>query len=97
MRCDEHQHSSREGIVISSLAELPDNALITEKALADIFSCSTATIKRAVARRELPQPIRMFAKPSWTAGAITKHVNARLETAQAKYEAEMQRLAQYDE
>jgi len=82
--------------IISSLAELNENAIIPEKALADIFSCSTITIKRAVDRGELPQPIRMFAKPSWTAGNILRHVNTRLEEAQREAEEERKRLAQYD-
>ena len=89
--------SSRgENEIISALAELPADTLIAEKALANIFSCSTTTIKRAVDRGELPKPVRMFGKPSWTAGGILRHVNARLETAQKQHDDEMQRLAMYD-
>lgn len=82
--------------IVDELAALPENALIPEKALAKIFSCSTTTIKRAVERGELPQPVRMFGKPSWTAGGILRHVNARLETAQKQHDDDMQRLAMYD-
>lgn len=82
--------------IVDELAALPENALIPEKALAKIFSCSTTTIKRAVDRGELPKPVRMFGKPSWTAGGILRHVNARLETAQKQHDEEMQRMAMYD-
>lgn len=87
--------SNGECGIISALAELHKDAIISEKALADIFSCSATTIKRAVERGELPPPIRMFAKPTWTAGAIIGHVNARLENARKEHEDEMRRLSLY--
>jgi hypothetical protein len=98
MRCAEQEvPSSGECGIVTALAELPATAIISEKALADIFSCSPTTIKRAVERGELPLPIRMFAKPTWTVGAIIGHVNARLENARKEHEDEMRRLSLYSE
>ena len=37
------------------------------------------TIKRAVERGELPRPVRLMGKNTWTAGAIVRHLEARLE------------------
>jgi predicted DNA-binding transcriptional regulator AlpA len=64
---------------ISDLATLPEHTLIHKKGLAQLFGCSERTIQRAVNRGELPGPVRMFGKVTWTIGAVIKHVEKRLE------------------
>jgi len=82
----------RAGLCIDELARWPAGTLLDEQRLADVFDCHTATVKRAVKRGELPAPVRMFGRPCWTAGAIIRHVEARLEAAQQEAEREAARL-----
>jgi len=83
------------GLCIDGLARLPGGTILDERALALMFGCSTATIKRAVGRGELPAPVRMFGRPCWTAGAILEHVGRRLTEAQREAEREAQRLSRF--
>lgn len=81
-----------EGI-IPLLGELKPGALVTEKGLARIFKRHPASIKRMVQRGELPLPCRMAGAPTWTAGSILRHIEARLERAAKESERLSQRLA----
>ena len=67
--------------VIKSLAELPEATIVSEEALRRIFGKSGDSIKRAVERGELPQPVRLFGKPSWTVRVLIQHIEERLEKA----------------
>ena len=64
--------------VIRALAELPESAIVTEKAIARIFSRSSDGVRRAIQRGELPQPVKLFGKPSWTVRALIQHMEERL-------------------
>lgn len=76
----EHVHEPGDMTgVCAALGELGDGAVITEKGLAEMFGRHPMTIKRAVARGELPPPVRLFGTPVWTAGVIVKHLQSRLE------------------
>ncbi|OGP56782.1 MAG: hypothetical protein A2V67_15050 [Deltaproteobacteria bacterium RBG_13_61_14] len=72
--------------VVAELGELGPGAVITEAGLARMFGRHPASIKRAVSRGELPRPCKLLGAPTWTAGAIVKHLEARL--AQVQVEAE---------
>jgi hypothetical protein len=61
------------------LSRLGPDTIITEAYLASLRECNPVTIKRAVGRGELPVPVRLFGEPTWTVGAIVKHVEARLQ------------------
>ena len=67
--------------VIRTLAELPDTTIVSEEALCRIFARSTDSIKRAVQRGELPPPVRLFGKPSWTVRVLVRFIEKRLEQA----------------
>ena len=68
--------------VIKSLAELPEATIVSEEALRRIFGKgAVSSIKRAVERGELPQPVRLFGKPSWTVRVLIQHIEERLEKA----------------
>ncbi len=71
--------------VFSSIGALPPGALVTEEGLATIFGKCTASIKAAVDRGELPRPARLMGKNTWTAGAIVRHHEARLEAEARKF------------
>ena len=64
------------------LGALGHGALVTEEGLAKIFGCCRRSIRRAVCRGELPPPVRLMGKPTWTAGAIVRHFDRRLADAE---------------
>jgi hypothetical protein len=86
-------NQKRDGI-IAALAEFPPEALIDETALGRIFARCPKTIRRAVARGELPRPVRLFGKSTWTARAVLDHLAARLDTAQREAEKLNRRISQ---
>ena len=79
--------------MVKELGELSPGTILEEEAVARIFGRHSVSVKRAVTRGELPPPVRLFGKPSWTAGAILAHLKARLEAAQREVEKEAARLA----
>ena len=83
--------------VIAALGTLGSGAVITEKALGELFDRSSDSVKRAVKKGELPPPVRQFGQNAWTAGVLVKHIEQRLEQAAKKVEAEEQRAAEHDD
>ena len=79
--------------VVRELGELPPGAILEEEAVARIFGRHSVSVKRAVERGELPPPVRLFGKPTWTAGAILAYQEARLEAAKRKAEKEAARIS----
>lgn len=80
--------------VISALGELKPGAIVTEGGLALLFNRHVVSVKRAVQRGELPPPTRLFGGNAWTAGALVRHIESRLEQAAKESEAARQRAAQ---
>jgi len=80
--------------ISSELGTLPSNTLITEKALAKLLGRTVKSIKRAVARGELPPPVRILGESRWTVGTIVRHVEKRLEAAALETDRARRRLAQ---
>jgi hypothetical protein len=70
--------------VYSSLGALPPGALVTEEGLAKLLGKCRASIKHAVRRGELPRPVRLMGKNTWTAGAIVRHFERRLSSEDIK-------------
>ena len=71
--------------VFADIGALPPGALVTEAGLARILGKCTASIRHAVDRGELPRPARLMGKNTWTAGAIVRHHEARLEAEARKF------------
>jgi hypothetical protein len=67
--------------VIPELGRVGAGALITERGLAALFGRHPISIKRAVNRRELPQPAKLMGEPTWTAGAIVRFIEQRMQEA----------------
>jgi predicted DNA-binding transcriptional regulator AlpA len=80
--------------ISAELGTLPSNTLITEKALAGLLGRAVKSIKRAVARGELPPPVRILGESRWTVGTIVRHVEKRLEAAALEADRARRRLAQ---
>ncbi len=85
---------SKDFEVVREIGDLPADAIITEEGLAKMFSRHGASIRRAVERRELPPPTRMFGKPCWTVRAIREHVSQRLEGEKKTCDGLDRRLSQ---
>jgi len=88
------EEDDNPGGIVRLLGELPPGAILDEEALAKTFGRSSVTIKRAVERRELPPPVRMFGKPCWTVSVILAHIEARLDAAKRKAERDAARFSQ---
>ena len=71
--------------VFAAIGALPPGALITEAGLAKLLGKCTASIKAAVHRGELPFPVRLMGKNTWTAGIIIKHHENRMNSIAKKY------------
>lgn len=54
------------------------------------------TVKRAVKRGELPPPVRVMGKPTWTVGLIRTHMEKRLEDVARDALRTEQRIRQLD-
>ena len=67
--------------VVREIGDLPSGAIVTETALAKIFGKHPCSIRRATDRGELPQPVRLMGKRSWTVGSIVRHMENRLQMA----------------
>jgi len=68
------------------LASLPPKTLVTEDGLAKLLGKGCReTIKRAVERGELPRPIRLMAKNTWTVDVIIHHIEDQLAAEARKF------------
>jgi len=62
----------------AQLASLPPDTLLTAEDLGMLLGRHKKSIQRSTRRGDLPAPIRMFGKNTWTAGIIREHVEKRL-------------------
>ena len=79
--------------VVVAFGELGPGALIFEAGLARLFGRHSTSVKRAIDRGELPPPVRLFGKPTWTAASIVGHLQARLDAAAQEREQLERRLS----
>ena len=75
------------------LGELKPAAIITEEGVARLFNRHMASVKRAVQRRELPPPTRLFGQNVWTVGTLIRHIESRLDQAAKDVERTAQKIA----
>lgn len=67
--------------IMTALAVLPPQTLISEYKLAQMAGRHVTSVKRAVQRQELPPPVSLFGDNVWTVEVLLAHIKARLETA----------------
>jgi predicted DNA-binding transcriptional regulator AlpA len=79
--------------VVTSLADLPGDALVDAAALAAFFQKSVKTIFRRVRQGELPAPMLMGGKAMWIAGAIRAHLAQRQAAAIRAAEQQQEKRA----
>ena len=73
--------------IITALGKLGTGTVITEEGICHLFSRHGDSVKRAVERRELPPPVRLFGQPVWTVGTLLRHLEHRLKEAAKKAES----------
>ena len=81
--------------IITILAELPRDAILDEAALARIFGVVPRTIKRMVARYELPPPVLLASKRSWKVGAVLDWIDDNIRRTEKDAKRQVQRLRNY--
>lgn len=69
------------GILITELAILPEKTILDEARLGSILGVTTRTVRRMVARHELPPPIPFAGRSTWLAGRVLAHIEAKAEQA----------------
>jgi hypothetical protein len=65
--------------LVTALAVLPPQTLISESKLAQMARRHVTSVKRAIQRGELPPPVPLFGTNVWTVAVILDHISARLE------------------
>ena len=79
--------------IVLALAELPAKALVDERALAAALAVTQRTVRRMVARFELPPPILLAGRSTWIADRVLAHLEARAARAARRAEQEERRIA----
>jgi len=70
-----------QGVLITTLAELPERALLDENALAKALGVTKRTVRRMVARFELPPPVSFAGRSMWQVGKVLAWFEVRAERA----------------
>jgi hypothetical protein len=78
--------------IIAALGEMKPGTIVTEEGLAQLFKRHVVSVKRAVDRGELPPPCRLFGARVWTAGALIRYMEHRLDNAAQEAERDAQRM-----
>ncbi len=61
------------------LADLPTGSLLDERSLAEVLDVSPRTLRRMVARFEIPPGVKLGARKIWTAGEVLAYIGRRAE------------------
>lgn len=69
----------KDHFVITSLAELPEGSILDETALASALKVSTRTLRRMVARFEVPPGVKLGGRKVWIAGKVLEYLTVRAE------------------
>lgn len=89
---DDMKPPSAAGRTITGLAELPGKTLLDERALASLFGVTTRTIRRMIARFELPPPVKLAGRSTWVAERVIANIEDRAERAARHAEQESRRI-----
>jgi len=65
------------------LARLPEATVLTLGELARLLGKHPVSIKRAVDRGELPEPVRLMGKSIWTVRVLIEYIEKRLHDSSA--------------
>jgi len=82
----------QDGLLIKDLTLLPEKTLVDEKRLAVALKVTPRTVRRMVARFELPPPIRLAGRSVWMAGHVLAHIQKTAERAINEADRQARRL-----
>ena len=82
------------GVLIDSLAILPERAILDQARLADLIGVTTRTVRRMVSRFELPPPTRLMGRSVWFAGRVLAHIEKAVERAERAAEQIARKIRQ---
>lgn len=91
----QEQETIKTGI-ITTLAKLPKEALLDEKAMAKAFNVCGKTIRRMTARYELPPPIRVGGRSLWIAGRVISWIEANAERLEKDAMKAVEKIRRYN-
>lgn len=83
------------GLLIDVLAKMPERAIIDQTKLAEIIGVKTRTVRRMVARFQLPPPVKFEKHSVWLAGRILNHLEKLSEEAEKESEERKQKIKSY--
>lgn len=79
------------GDIITDLAELPGEALVTQAYIAHVLGVTARTVRNMVVRNELPGPIQMGRRVYWVAGVLRTYMREAAEREAERAAAEIRR------
>lgn len=85
----------QNGILVDELAKLPERSILDEGRLAGILNISSRTLRRMVARGELPPPIPLGGRSVWLSDRLLSYLNSAAEKAEKAVSEEAKRIARY--
>ena len=74
----------RAPLITTELAQYPADTLLDERALAAALGASPRTVRRMVARAELPSGFRLGGRTVWLVGTVLKYLEDRAGNAAAR-------------
>lgn len=80
------------GRTLTGLAALAPETLVDETALARHLAVSKRTVRRMVARYELPPPVRLAGRATWRVGRVLTWIESRADRAEREAERKRARL-----
>ena len=92
---DDGPQSPKRGLVIDSLARLPEMAILDESRLAETLQVTTRTVRRMVARFELPPPVSLAGRSVWMAGRVLRFIENAIERAEQEAAKQSQRIRRF--
>jgi hypothetical protein len=67
--------------VYAALGKLGPNTVITLPGLAEILGKDPSSVRRAIDKGQLPEPVKLLSSPIWTLRVLICHIENRLATA----------------
>ena len=74
------------------MARLPEKALLNQEKLGEVLQVDPRTIRRMVARFELPPPTKLGGRAVWMAGRVVQYLEAAMAEAEKTAIKERERI-----
>lgn len=91
-RANTNDTASSPGLTITALAELPVGTMLDARALAGVLGVTPRTIRRMVARFEIPKGVAIGGRKIWFSDQVLLLIKARAEDAIREVERNRRRM-----